>query len=169
MSRAFVKDSDEDQVAGEVPERPLAAHPNYVTPQGLEQLQARAKELQDLHEQVARGAGEDSQAKQKLREIERDQRYFKAQLERAVVVDPAGQPQDEVHFGANVTIADEDGKSQRFSIVGDDEADVAAGKISWASPLARAMLGAKVGDTVKWRRPAGDVEVELLEISYSGR
>ena len=52
------------------------------------------------------------------------------------------------------------------AVVGDDEADVAAGKISWASPLGRAMMGAKVGDTVKWRRPAGDVEVEIVEIAY---
>lgn len=169
MSRAFVKDSDEDLVAGELPERPLAAHPNYVTPQGLEQLQARVKELQDQHEQLAASAGEDSQAKQKLREIERDQRYFNAQLERAAIVDPAGQPQDEVHFGAVVGILDEDGKSHRFSIVGDDEADVAAGKISWASPLARAMMGSRVGDAVKWSRPAGDIEVEIVEIRYSGR
>lgn len=169
MSRAFVKDSDEDLVAGELPERPLAEHPNYVTPQGLEQLQARVKELQDQHEHLAASARDDSQAKQKLREIERDQRYFNAQLERATVVDPTGQPRDEVRFGAVVKILDEDGQSHRFSIVGDDEADVGAGKISWASPLARAMIGSKVGDTVKWRRPAGDIEVEIVEINYSGK
>ena len=166
MSRAFVKESDEDSVAGELPERPLPAHANYVTPQGLDHLQARVRELQEQHEQLASHARDDSQAKQKLREVERDQRYFNAQLERAIVVDPAGQPRDKVHFGALVTITDEAGKEHRFGIVGDDEADVAAGKISWDSPLAKAMIGAKVGDVVRWRRPAGDTEVEISEIRY---
>lgn len=169
MSRAFVKESDDDLAAGELPERPLSAHANYVTPQGLEQLQARVRELQEQHEQLAALAKDDSEAKQKLREVERDQRYFNAQLERAIVVDPAGQPQDEVHFGAIVNIIDGEGGEHSFSIVGDDEADVAAGRISWASPLAKAMIGAKVGDIVKWRRPAGDTEVEIVEIRYPGK
>jgi transcription elongation factor GreB len=166
MSRAFTKESTDDLLAGELPERPVASHANYVTPRGLEQLQARARELQEIHEKLAARTDEDSAAKQKLREVERDQRYFNSQLERAVVVDPAGQPRDEVHFGATVKILDEDRKEHRFTIVGDDEADVAAGRISWASPLAKAMISAKVGDTVIWRRPAGDAEVEIAEIRY---
>jgi transcription elongation GreA/GreB family factor len=166
MSRAFVKESDDDLSAGELPERPVAAHANYVTPQGLEQLQARVRELQEQHEQLAPRVAEDSIAKQKQREIERDMRYFIAQLDRAIVVDPAGQPRDEVHFGATVSIIDEQGAEHRFSLVGEDEADVSAGKISWASPLARAMMGARVGDSVMWRRPAGDTEVEIAAINY---
>lgn len=169
MSRAFTKESTDDLVAGELPERPVPAHANYVTPQGRELLQARVRELQARHEQLVAQAEDDTGAKHKLREIERDQRYFKAQLERAAVVDPAEQPRDEVHFGAAVRIADEDGKKHAFTIVGDDEADVAAGKISWASPLARAMMGAKVGDTVKWRRPAGETEVEIVAITYPAK
>lgn len=166
MSRAFTNESTDDLVAGEVPERPVSAHPNYVTPLGLELLQARVRSLQERHEVLAGQSDDDSIAKQKLREIERDQRYFKAQIERAEVVDPAGQPRDEVRFGATVTMLDEDDKRHRFAIVGDDEADVVAGKISWASPLANAMIGAKVGDTVVWHRPAGDAEVEIAEITY---
>jgi transcription elongation factor GreB len=166
MSRAFTKESTDDLVAGELPERPVPVHANYVTPRGLKQLQARARGLQEAHEQLATRTDDDSAAKQKLREVERDQRYVTAQLERADVVDPAGQPRDEVHFGATVKIVDEDGKAHRFTIVGDDEADVAAGRISWASPLAKAMIGAKVGDSVVWRRPAGDAEVEIAQITY---
>jgi transcription elongation factor GreB len=166
MSRAFTKESTDDLVAGELPERPVPVHANYVTAHGRDQLQARMKALQVRHEQLVAQVEEDAEAKQKLREVERDQRYFKAQLERAAVVDPGGQPRDEVHFGAAVRILDEDGKKHRFTIVGDDEADVAGGKISWASPLAKAMMGAKVGDTVKWRRPAGETEVEIVEIQY---
>jgi len=166
MGRAFTKESTDDLVAGELPERPVPAHVNYVTPHGHEQLQARVKALLELHEQLTAQSEEDSAAKQKLREIERDQRYFNAQLERAAVVDPAGQPRDEVHFGATVKMRDEDDREQRFTIVGDDEADVTGGKISWASPLAKALLGARAGDTVKWRRPVGDAEVEIVEIRY---
>jgi transcription elongation factor GreB len=167
MSRAFVKESDDDLVAGELPERPLPEHVNYVTPKGLEILQARVRELDERHEQLKRQIDEDPEARQKIREIDRDLRYFRAQLERATLVDTANQPRDQVHFGATVQIEGEEGGEQEFSIVGDDEADVAAGKISWASPLARAMIGAKVGDTVVWRRPAGEAEVYILGIRYS--
>jgi len=166
MSRAFVKESDEDLAAGELPERPLSAHANYVTPAGLDQLHARVRELHESRERLHASAADEPMGKQRLREVERDLRYFKAQLERAIVVDPAGQPREEVHFGAVVRIADEDGRSHQFSIVGDDEADVSAGRISWASPLAKAMIGAKVGDVVVWHRPAGDTEVEITDISY---
>ena len=169
MSRAFVKDSDDDLAAGELPERPLSAHPNYVTQHGLERLQARLRELQEDHERLAPEAPEDSNAKQKLRVVERDLRYFNAQLERAIVVDLHGQPRDEVHFGAAVKIRDDAGGLHEFTIVGDDEADVGAGKISWASPLAKAMISARVGDTVLWRRPAGDAEVEIVGIKYPER
>lgn len=166
MSRAFVKESDEDFVAGELPERPLPAHANYVTQNGLDLLQARVRELTEAHEVLKPQAEEDSEARQKLRETERDLRYFRSQLERATLVDTTNQPRDQVHFGAVVKIEDDEGGPQEFAIVGDDEADVAGGKISWASPLARAMIGAKVGDTVAWHRPAGDAEVTIVDIRY---
>ena len=164
MSRAFVKGDDDDLSAGELPERPLSDHPNYVTPRGLELLQARLKELQENRERLA--AEDEAMAKQKLLEIKRDIRYYKAQLERAKVVDPAGQPQDEVRFGATVTIREQGAKQHAFHLVGEDEADVTAGLISWASPLAKAMIGAKVGDIVMWQRPAGPAEVEIVAIRY---
>jgi transcription elongation factor GreB len=166
MSRAFVKESDDDLSAGELPERPLPVHVNYVTPKGLELLQARVRELSEHHEKLKRSADEDSEAKQKLREIDRDLRYFRAQLERATLVDTANQPRDQVHFGALVKIEDEERVEQEFSIVGDDEADVASRKISWASPLARAMIGARVGDTVVWHRPAGQAEFTIVDVRY---
>ena len=167
MSRAFVKESDDDLTAGELPERPVPPHVNYVTPRGLEQLQARVRELEVRHEKVKRQSDENSEARQKLREIDRDLRYFRSQLERATPVDTANQPRDQVHFGAIVKMEDEDGTEHEFSIVGDDEADVAKGLISWASPLARAMIGAKIGDTVVWRRPAGEAEVYIVDIRYA--
>lgn len=167
MSRAFVKESDDESGAAELPERPVPAHANYVTPQGLEQLRARVRELADQREQLKMISTDDSEARRKLREIERDQRYFNAQLERAELVDPARQPRGEVRFGATVQVADDEGGVREFSIVGDDEADVAVGKISWGSPLARSLLGARSGDIVKWQRPAGATEVEIIAIRYS--
>ena len=164
MSRAFVKGGDDDLSAGELPERPLSDHPNYVTPRGIELLQARLKELQESRDRLK--AEDEPMAKQKLLEVKRDLRYYEAQLERAQVVEPKNQPRDEVHFGATVTIADEADKRHVFHIVGDDEADVALSRISWASPLAKALIGARVGDSVKWQRPAGASEVEIVAISY---
>ncbi len=164
MSRAFVKEGDDDLSAGELPERPLSDHPNYVTPRGLELLQARLRELPEGRDRLA--AEDEAMARQKLLEVKRDIRYYKAQLERAKIVDPAGQPQDEVRFGATVTIREEGARQHTFHLVGDDEADVASGLISWASPLAKAMIGAKVGDTVMWQRPAGPAEVEIVAIRY---
>ena len=166
MSRAFVKESDDDLAAGELPERPLPPHVNYVTASGLEALQARVRELGVLHERLKRESEEDSAARQKLREVERDLRYFHSQLERATPVDTANQPREQVHFGAIVKIEDDEAAEQEFAIVGDDEADVSAGKISWASPLARAMIGARVGDTITWHRPAGEAELHIVDIRY---
>lgn len=166
MSRAFVKESDDELASGELPERPVPAHANYVTPHGMELLRMRVRELAEQHEQLKAVAAEDSEAKRKLREVERDQRYFNAQLERAEVVDPAGHPPGEVRFGATVKVEEAGGRVETFSIVGDDEADVTVGKISWGSPLARSLIGAKVGETVKWRRPAGDTDIEIVAIEY---
>ena len=166
MSRAFVKESDDDLSAGELPERPVSAHANYVTPLGMEQLRVRVRELAEQHEQLKAVAEVDSDAKRKLREVERDQRYFNAQLERAEVVDPAGHPPGEVRFGATVKVDEADGRIETFHIVGDDEADVTVGKISWGSPLAHSLIGAKVGEIVKWRRPAGDTEVKIVAVEY---
>ncbi len=164
MSRAFVKESDEESASDELPERPLGTGPNYVTARGLEALRARLKSLTEERERLAAAA--DPMARQRLLEVKRDIRYFTAQLERATVVDMNGQPHDQVHFGARVTIRDEAGRDHAFHIVGDDEADVANGRISWGSPLAKALLGARAGDTVKWQRPAGTSEVEIVAIDY---
>ncbi len=166
MSRAFVKESDESLPADELPERPLAPHPNSVTPAGLVALRDRLHELQIQRDALKAQTDDDPLARQRRLEAERDLRYVNAQIERAIVVDPAQQPRDEAHIGAQVTIRDDGGREQTFAIVGDDEADLAQGKISWASPLAKALNGARVGDTVTWRRPDGAVEVEVAAIAY---
>lgn len=165
MSRAFVKEND-DVDAGDLPERPVPAHPNYVTGRGLARLQQRERDLATVHEQLKSVADEDSAARQKLREVERDQRYVRAQLDRAELVVAVPGRTTEVRFGATVLIEDETGARRQYRLVGDDEADAAEGMISWASPLARALIGARVGDVVTWRRPAGAVEIEVMDIQY---
>lgn len=165
MSRAFVRESDADG-DDDLPERPVPDHPNYVTARGLAQLQGRVRDLAACCEALRPVAAEDSGARHNLRALERDLRYFSAQLERAELVAAAPQ-HDTVHFGARVTICNEQGAEQRVHIVGDDEADAAAGEISWASPLARALIGAREGDTVTWRRPAGAVQIDIVAVDYA--
>jgi len=145
-------------------ERPVSPHPNYVTPLGLAQLRDKYESLLARHAQL-KAAGEDFD-KPKLTEIERDLRYFSQRLDSAIPVDVSSEPQDEVHFGATVKAETAEGDVHEFTIVGEDEADVAQGKVSWVSPLARALMGAKAGDVVTWKRPAGDVELEILKIGY---
>jgi transcription elongation factor GreB len=165
MSRAFVKESDSPH-ADEF-ERPQSEHPNYVTPAGLQRLRAQLRVLEEKRAALD-GAADDPMQQQQLAQTERDQRYVQGRIERAVPVDLSKQPPDEVHFGAIVEVQDEDGKQQVFEIVGEDEADAATGRVSWVSPLAVAMLGARVGDIVTWQRPAGNVELEITAIRYPG-
>jgi transcription elongation GreA/GreB family factor len=164
MSRAFVKGDDSDLSGEELPERPVSPHPNYVTGEGLAQLRARYDELHSQH--IALKAAAEAFDKPRLTAIDRDLRYLSQRLESAIVVDPRSESQDEVHFGATVRAEDPHGTVHRFKIVGEDEADVATGKVSWVSPLAKALMGARVGDSVKWRRPAGEVDLEITDITY---
>jgi transcription elongation factor GreB len=164
MSRAFVKE-DSDNGAGEIADLPQSPHPNYVTPRGLAQLkerlaaaQARRRALQDTGEGGGGGLA--------LANVARDIRYLEARIERAIPVDPAKQPHDEVAFGARVRVADDNGEEREFAIVGEDEADAEHGSVSWVSPLAKALIGAGVGDEIVWHRPAGDITLEVLAIRY---
>lgn len=162
MSRAFVRETDFDAAGAELPERPLSPHPNYVTAKGLKQLQERCDALKAREAQLD---ADDPLLQQELAQVKRDLRYYLERLERAIPVDPAQQPENEVHFGARVEAEDEGGKRQVFTIVGEDEADVASGSVSWVSPLARAMMGAQMGESVTWRRPAGDKMLTITGIS----
>ncbi len=164
MSRAFVKGDDSDLPDQSLPERPVSRAPNYVTKAGMEQLRCRYEGLQERHAAL-KFNGQDFD-KPKLQEIERDLRYLSARLDSAVRVDVSMEPRDEVHFGATVKTEDGAGRISVCTIVGEDEADVAHGKVSWLSPLAKALIGARVGDTVKWRRPAGETELQITEIRY---
>ncbi|WP_434703963.1 GreA/GreB family elongation factor [Pseudomonas sp. Z1-12] len=162
MSRAFVNEDNAAAQADQPVERQVSAQPNYVTPTGLAQLQARVAELQALHgQQVTLG---DLADKQRIADLERDLRYFKQRLLSAQVVAPTSS--DQVRIGHWVTFVDEHDQQQRVQLVGEDQADAASGLINWGSPLGRALLGAKVGDEVTWTRPLGDLAIEIVAIDF---
>lgn len=145
MSRAFVKEHEDDEERG--PDRPIPPGPNYVTPRGLDQLEQALLE--------AEAAGN-----------ERDARYYRERVSTASVVDPASQKRDRVQFGAAVTARDDAGKELSVRIVGHDEADPLKGLISFASPVAQAMLDHRAGETVTVVRPAGPIEYKIQSIAY---
>ncbi|MDP8568395.1 GreA/GreB family elongation factor [Methylophilus aquaticus] len=165
MSRGFVKEDDLEHAGTDLPERPVSSHANYVTPHGLQHLQEMVKSLENERVQHA-ASKEDPNAQQKLAEIDRDLRYFFSSLESAQLVDPAQQPRSSILFGAKVTVEDENGTQSVFQIVGEDEANIAQHKVSYVSPLAKALLGRKVGDSTVWQRPAGPLQLNILNIAY---
>ncbi len=161
MSRAFVNEDHAAAQASQPVERQVSTHPNYVTASGLAQLQAHVASLQAQHsEQTTRGEAADSQ---RLADIERDLRYFNNRLQSAQVVTPAIST-EKVQIGSWVTFVDDRDRQQRVQLVGEDQADAASHLINWASPLGKALLGARIGDEVTWQRPAGDQVIEILQI-----
>lgn len=159
MSRAFVKEG-----TGELeplPDLPVSAQPNHVTARGLASLRARLLTRQgDLAVLRARAERLD-----RLPEAaaERDIRYLEARLRSAILVEAAVPHASVVQFGHRIVV-DQGGEEAAYEIVGEDEAEAALGRIAPQSPLARALIGAEVGDVVIWRRPSGVVELEVLEI-----
>lgn len=182
MNKAFVKESDaaddeEDDVG--VPALP-AGSKNYMTPAGYARLDAEFNQLWKVERPKlveiiswAAGNGDRSEngdyiyGKKRLREVDRRIRFLSKRLEHADVVDPATREDtDQVFFGATVTVADTDGTEATYAIVGIDEADATRGRIAWISPMARALLKAREGDTVSVQTPEGKREVEIVEVRY---
>ena len=164
MSRAFVNE-DAGADRPDLPELPVPPGPNILTPRGLATLQARiARRQADL---AALKARPDRLDKLPEAAAERDLRWLEARLKAAVVIDPARHDLTEVAFGLCVTVADEDGVETTYEIVGEDEADATRHRIAPASPLARALLGAQVGDVVTWTRPSGPLELEVIRIAHA--
>lgn len=141
MSRAFVR--EDDQGGQDLPERPISEHPNLVTAAGLAQLDARVHAL-DSQLHAARAADDKDLVGRTLRDL----RYFQARRGSARLVQPAASP-DAVRFGVVVTLTLADGGRRELQLVGEDEADPAAGRISWVSPLAQSLLGLEPGDTLQ--------------------
>lgn len=166
MSKAFTKDDDDGVVVIAPRRAPLPdGAPNYVTPRGLTLLQAEL-------EQLARAAPDDPAGSEQERARSRTSyRARVAELESrvkgAVVVRPDEQPREEVRFGARVTVQGERGEERTFQIVGVDEADARQGLVAFVSPLARALLGKRVGDVALVSTPAGEDELEIVGVDYA--
>ena len=144
MSRAFVKEPDGEEVGTDLPDRPVSAHRNFVTPSGLAQID---DEIARLRTSLARA--KDGGDKPVIASASRDLRYWTARRSSAEPVDaPEG---DEVRFGSTVTIEREDGRRQTFTITGEDEADPTKGALSYVSPLARALIGKAADDEVEFQ------------------
>ena len=180
MSKAFVKETDDEpDLPDDAPQLPSGLK-NYMTPEGHLQMQEELRRL--LREErpktvevVAWAAGNGDRSengdylygKKRLREIDRRIRFLSKRLETAVVVDPAAQKnREQVFFGATVTYANQAGMENTLTIVGIDEADLDRGRISWISPVARALLKSQEGDLVELRTPSGSERIEVLEIRY---
>jgi transcription elongation factor GreB len=152
----------------------------FITPEGMARIRAEYDELFGVERPKmvevvswAASLGDRSEnadylyGKKRLREIDRRLGYLAKVMKAAKVVDPAQQPsRDQVRFGATIELADEDDNRRTLTIVGDDESDATAGRIGWSAPLARALVGAKVGDERIVRLPAGEKSYEVLEIHY---
>ena len=169
MSRGFVKEDDLEHAGIDVPERQISQHPNYVSVNGYAQLEKLAAELEKQCKLLS-AKKEDAAAIAQIAVINRDLRYMAARLENAQVVKlMVSQPDvtaEQVLFGATVTVEDEDGASHTYEIVGEDEADIKANKVSWVSPLAKALIGHKIGESVVWTRPAGNAVLEIIAVNY---
>jgi transcription elongation GreA/GreB family factor len=152
MSRAFVS---EDHAVEDMPDRPVSSHPNYVTRRGLILIETALDDARREYAQ-AQAAGDRSA----LGKTARDLRYWTARRASAELQQPAAD-RETVHFGSEVTIVRDDGRRQTFRIVGEDEADPNSGSISYVSPLARSLIGARIGDTVR----AGAAEAEITAIA----
>jgi transcription elongation GreA/GreB family factor len=146
MSVAFTKESDAEAVAADLPDRPIPAHANLVTPAGLAQIEAELAAARAAYD-AARSAGEISADRSAMARATRDLRYWSARRASAQLVE-ARAPDDTVRFGSRVSFVRDDGRQQTYAIVGDDEADPAQGSVSHVSPLARAMVGKSIGDMV---------------------
>ncbi|WP_321531336.1 transcription elongation factor GreB [uncultured Desulfuromonas sp.] len=175
MKTSFSPDNDGD-------EKKLSAQGNYMTTGCAERLKAEIKDLlyvqrPDMVKTVAWAASNGDRSenadyiygKKRLREIDRRIRHLTKRMDAAIIIDPVGQAsvaKGRVLFGSTVTVENEDGEEKVLSIVGVDEIDSARGRISWVSPIGRALLGSSEGDAVTVKTPAGDKEYEVVEVAY---
>lgn len=180
MSKAFTKDKGADEDNDLPDAAPVSHGKNYMTPRGFAALQDELKNLMRVErpkvvEVVSWAAGNGDRSengdyiygKKRLREIDRRIRYLSKSIESAEVVDPKKQKnRDRIFFGASATYSREDGSEHTVTLVGIDEAELSQGKISWQSPMARALLKAEVGDDVKVRTPSGVETIEIKSIIY---
>lgn len=156
--------------------------PRYITPEGFARIRAEYDQLfgterPKLVEIISWAAGNGDRSengdyiygRKRLREIDRRLGYLAKVMKEAKVVDPSSQEsRDQVRFGATVELADEDDNRRTLTLVGNDETDASAGRVGWSAPIARALVGARVGDERVVRLPTGEKSYEVVRISYPG-
>lgn len=180
MSKAFVRESDEDEEELSSSLSLPSGTKNYITPAGHKRLKDELEHLvkrerPHIVEIVSWAAsngdrsenGDYIYGKRRLREIDRRIRFLTKRLEIAEVVDPLRQGNnDQIFFGACITVADASGAENTYTIVGVDETDATSGRISWISPLARAVIKAREGDTIRFQSPLGFRELDIVSVVY---
>jgi transcription elongation factor GreB len=167
MSRGFVKEDDQEEVPM-VPQRAYLPDgvPNFVTRNGMEQLLAEKEAL--ITEKDSVGSSNENEKRIALNYINAKLQLLNNRIADARVVDLTEQPQNEIRFGATVTLKTEvSGKTQIFQITGVDEANIARGKISFISPLSKVLINKKAGDRITLKREKEDIVFEIIEIAYS--
>lgn len=159
MSVAFTREEDLEAAAAHVPDRPISPHENLVTDEGLAALDAALAAAREAYA-AARNAGDARTDKSAMAIAARDLRYYTARRASAKLV-PGSSSTDTVCFGSRVTFDRDDGRRQTFRIVGEDEADVKSGSVSYVSPVARALLGRRVGDVATLA--GGEIEIVAVD------
>jgi transcription elongation factor GreB len=167
MSRAFIDEDSEHQE--ELPEIPQSHNPGYITPGGYRLLQEELERLENVErpplvEELESGGAGATEAEVQLARLDQRIRYLHARIGRAIVINPADAPSDHVHFGSKVTVRDESDHEMHVHIVGEDETDPDAGRVSCFSPLAKALMSKGVGETAIWHRPLGDLRLTIVSI-----
>jgi transcription elongation factor GreB len=169
MSKAFTRESDD------LPEQPvLSRQPsplppgvkNYLTPDGARRLQDELANLLQVERPRLAASPDALETKRQLQVLDQRIAYLHQSLQSAVIVPPPAVLEDHVRFGATVTVRDNTGSEARYRIVGIDETDLDRGWVSWRSPIARALLNARLGQRVRLRLPAGEEELEIIGVAY---
>lgn len=176
MNKAFTKESDDEwELVPDLKDPLPPGVKNYVTPRGAEALKRTLAELRDRRGPVLQvlNQGADARAghstlppRQQLDEIDRRVHFFAERVRTMIVVDSANQDASVVRFGARVSVEDAEGETAEYAIVGVDEADPSDGKISFLSPIAKALMGRREGDEVLVQLPGGERSLEIAEIQY---
>jgi len=167
VSRAFVRESDD------LPERPALARrasplppgtQNYITPDGAQRFREELERLVQV-ERPRLASADDPDGKRQLQEVNQRIDQLQQSLESAVVA-PTPAERDRVQFGATVTVRERDGVETRYRIVGVDETDIDCGWVSWLSPIAKALLNARLGGRVRFKSPSGERELVIVSVEY---
>jgi transcription elongation factor GreB len=170
MSKAFTRESDEDQEEQSFLTRAAALLPpgvkNYVTKSGARSWELELQDLLTVQRPAAALQAEKTGDKLSLQKLDQRIVWLQDSLHSAEVVDTSASPLDQVRFGAQVTVREKDGSVVDYRLVGVDEMDLDQNWISWRSPLAKALLNAKVGQKVKFKSPAGEQTLEILKVEF---